>query len=153
MFGDARMVPILPCRDIDEVAGSWTALGLAVTYRQLRPNPYIALRRNAIELHYYGMEGWDPSGSHSTCSVVVDDTESLHRLFVSGFRERYGRVRLSGLPRITRPRRRANNAGLKAPASSPRLVTGSASAGDRMTSWSPGPSTTGRRGSRQVADR
>jgi hypothetical protein len=44
------MIRMLPCRDIDEVAAFWTALGMTVSYRQLRPNPYVALRRNAIDL-------------------------------------------------------------------------------------------------------
>jgi hypothetical protein len=108
----AHMVPMLPCGDIDEMAGFWTALGLAVAYRQVRPNPYLALRRNAIDLHYYGMDQVDPEQSHSTCSIVVPDTAPLYELFVQGLRARYGRVPLNGLPRITRPRHRANNAGL-----------------------------------------
>jgi hypothetical protein len=108
----AQMVPMLPCVDIDEMAAFWTALGLAVTYRQLRPNPYLALGRNAIDLHYYGMPGFDPEASHSTCAIVVPDTTGLYALFSEGLRERYGRLPMTGRPRITRPRPRANNAGL-----------------------------------------
>lgn len=106
------MVPMLPCSDIDEMAEFWTSLGLQVTYRQRRPNPYLALRRNGIDLHYYGMDGVDPDQSHSTCAIVVPDTAPLHELFTEGLRTRYGRVPMRGLPRITRPRQRANNAGL-----------------------------------------
>ena len=106
------MVPMLPCRDIDEMAEFWTALGLAVTYRQVRPNPYLALQRNGIDLHYYGMDLHDPEQSHSSCAIVVPDTAPLYELFVQGLRDRYDRVPLKGLPRITRPRHRANNAGL-----------------------------------------
>ncbi|MFJ3405206.1 hypothetical protein [Promicromonospora sp. NPDC090134] len=108
----AFMVPMLPCGDIDEMADFWTGLGLTVTYRQRRPNPYVALELGGIALHYYGMPDWDPELSHSTCAVAVPDTEPLHALFAAGLRERYGRVPVTGLPRITRPRRRANNAGL-----------------------------------------
>jgi catechol 2,3-dioxygenase-like lactoylglutathione lyase family enzyme len=106
------MIPMLPCRDIDEMAAFWTPLGLEVTYRQVRPNPYLALGRNAIDLHYFGMEGVDPQQSYSTCGIVVMDTEPLHELFAEGFRTLYGRVPVEGIPRMTRPRRRANNAGL-----------------------------------------
>jgi catechol 2,3-dioxygenase-like lactoylglutathione lyase family enzyme len=108
----ARMVPMLPCGDIDEMAEFWTSLGLTVTYRQLRPNPYLALRRNAIDLHYFGMDAIEPELSYSSCAIVVPDTAPLHALFVEGLRGRYGRLPLKGLPRITRPRQRANNAGL-----------------------------------------
>lgn len=109
---DAQMLPMLPCADIDELAEFWTALGLRVTYRQVRPNPYLVVERNALCLHYYGMPGHEPEASHSTCGLVVSDTEPLHELFAEGFRSRFGRVPLSGTPRMTRPRRRANNAGL-----------------------------------------
>ena len=106
------MVPMLPCGDIDEMAAFWTSLGLRVAYRQVRPNPYLALRRNAIDLQYYGLDHVDPEQSHSTCAIVVPDTTPLYELFVDGLRVRYGRAPLTGVPRITRPRKRANNAGL-----------------------------------------
>lgn len=108
----AVMVPMLPCGDTDEIADFWTGLGLNVTYRQRRPNPYLALELGGIALHYYGMPEWDPELSHSTCAVAVSDTEPVYALFAAGLRERYGRVPVTGRPRITRPRRRANNAGL-----------------------------------------
>jgi catechol 2,3-dioxygenase-like lactoylglutathione lyase family enzyme len=106
------MVPMLPCPDIDEMADFWTGLGLTVTYHQRRPNPYVALARGGIDLHYFGMDGVDPEQSYSTCGIVVPDTAALYQLFTDGLRARYGRVPVTGLPRITRPRRRANNAGL-----------------------------------------
>jgi hypothetical protein len=109
---DARMVAMLPCVDIDRTAQFWVALGLTVTYRQQRPNPFVALERGGIALQYYGLDGLEPDANHSTCGIVVDDTEPLHRLFIEGLVHTYGRVPLRGLPRITRPRRRANNAGL-----------------------------------------
>lgn len=112
VFSQAQLVPMLPCRDIDEIAEFWTALGLAVTYRQLRPNPYLAVGRGAINLHYYGMDGLDPDQNHSTCGIVVPDTAGLHEWLTGALRQRYGRIPLTGLPRITRARRRANNAGL-----------------------------------------
>lgn len=106
------MVPALPCADVDEIAEFWTSLGLSVTYHQLRPNPYVALARNGINLHYFAMAGVDPEQSYSTCMIVVSDTAPLYARFSEGLRERYGRVPISGQPRITRPRQRANNAGL-----------------------------------------
>lgn len=110
--GDAHMIPMLPCVDIDEIARFWTALGMRVTYRQTRPNPYVALGLGGIDLHYYGMPGHEPEQSHSTCGIVVSDTEPLHAQFAGGFRSAFGTIPQSGAPRMTRPRRRANNAGL-----------------------------------------
>lgn len=108
----ATMVPLLPCGDVGAMADFWVALGLEVTYRQERPNPYVALRRGGIELHYYGMPGWDPGQSHSTCVVAVSDTAPVHEAFAAGLRALHGRLPVAGAPRVTRPRRRANNQGL-----------------------------------------
>ena len=113
-FAGVVMVPMLPCGDVDEMADFWTALGLARTYRQVKPNPYIALARGGFELHYYAVTWakWDAAESHSTCGVQVPDTGALFEVFAAGLRERYGRLPMTGFPRITRPRPRANNAGL-----------------------------------------
>lgn len=108
----AHMIPMLPCGDIDEMADFWTALGLRVTYRQRRPNPYVAFGLGGIDLHYFGMPGHEPEDSWSTCGIVVPDTGPLYELFSAGLRTRHGRLPVSGLPRITRPRARPNNAGL-----------------------------------------
>ena len=108
----AVMVPLLPCGDVDAMADFWSGLGLTVTYRQRRPNPALGLALGGIAFQYYGMPDWDPEQSHSSCVVAVPDTEPLYDLFAAGLREQFGRLPVSGFPRITRPRRRANNAGL-----------------------------------------
>lgn len=108
---DATMVPALPCRDVDELRDFWTALGFDVTYSQLRPNPYVALRRGGVDLHYFGLDGLAPEDSYSTCIVLVDDTAPVFDALAAALRTRYGRLPLAGFPRITRPRRRANAGG------------------------------------------
>ncbi len=40
----AVMIPMLPCGDVDSMAGFWSALGLEVTYRQVRPNDASSMR-------------------------------------------------------------------------------------------------------------
>jgi hypothetical protein len=103
-----RMIPLMPCASIDEIADFAGALGFTVTYRQVRPNPYLALRREDIELHYFGMEGFRPEDSYGTCLVISPDPKRLFDAFADGLRFRYGRLPLAGFPRITRPRRRKN---------------------------------------------
>ncbi|MBD8077550.1 hypothetical protein [Cellulosimicrobium arenosum] len=109
-FG-ATMVPALPCPDVDAMRDFWVDLGLEVTYRQLRPNPYLAVQRGGFAIHYFGMAGVPPEDSYSTCLAVVDDTAPVFERFAAGLRARYGRLPLTGVPRITRPRRRANAGG------------------------------------------
>ncbi len=103
-----RTIPLLPCASIDEIAEFAVPLGFAVTYRQLRPNPYLALERADLAVHYFGIEGFRPEDSYGSCVVVVEDTEPLYDAFAAGLRAAYGRLPMSGFPRITRPRRRKN---------------------------------------------
>jgi hypothetical protein len=102
------MIPLLPCPSIDEIADFAAALGFAVTYRQTRPNPYLALRREDIDLHYFGMDGFRPEDSYGTCLIVAPDPKQLFDAFAAGLRSRYGRLPVEGFPRITRPRPRKN---------------------------------------------
>ncbi|USX48848.1 hypothetical protein [Lentzea sp. HUAS12] len=97
-------IPLLPCVDIDEMASFYEMLGFSVTYRQMKPNPYVALRREDLNLHFYGMEGHVPEQSHSTCVVIVEDTGPLFEAFAAGMRAVHGKVLISGIPRMTRPR-------------------------------------------------
>ena len=100
---------MLPCTSIDEMAEFGQLLGLQVTYRQVRPNPYLALEgADGLVLHYFALEGLAPEDSYSTCGVVVDDPGRLFDEFAAGLRAKYGKLPLTGYPRITRPRRRKN---------------------------------------------
>jgi hypothetical protein len=40
-----RMIPIRPCRSIDDQLSFYEALGFSVTYRQKAPNVYAAVQR------------------------------------------------------------------------------------------------------------
>ena len=103
------MVPLLPCVSIDEMADFGQLLGLRVTYRQIRPNPYLALEgEDGLVLHYFGLDGLAPQDSYSTCAVIVEDTGALFDRFATGLRSKYGKLPMTGYPRITRPRRRKN---------------------------------------------
>ncbi len=53
------------------------ALGFTVRYRQVRPNPYVALEGHGFPLHYYRLEGHRAEESYSTCGVVGADTGAL----------------------------------------------------------------------------
>ena len=99
-------IPLLPCRDIDEIASFYEMLGFSITYRQTRPNPYVCLRREDINLHFYGMDSHVPEQSHSTCVIIVEDTGPLFEDFAARTRAVHGKLLISGIPRMTRPRLR-----------------------------------------------
>lgn len=99
-------IPLLPCPSIDEIASFYEMLGFEITYRQTRPNPHVAVRRDDINLHFFGMDDYDPAQSYSTCLVIVADTGELFEAFAAGMRSVHGKVLISGIPRMTRPRLR-----------------------------------------------
>jgi hypothetical protein len=99
-------IPLLPCPSIDEIASFYEMLGFEITYRQTRPNPHVALKREDINLHFFGMDGYDPAQSYSTCLVIVPDTGELFEAFAAGMRSVHGKLLTSGIPRMTRPRLR-----------------------------------------------
>lgn len=101
-------IPLLPCRSIDEASEFYGMLGFRRTHHQTRPNPYIVMARDDWELHFFGVDGLEPEGNFGTCLVFVPDTGALWDAFAAGMREAHGKVLVSGLPRMTRPRKRAN---------------------------------------------
>ena len=101
-------IPLLPCRSIDEITEFYGALGFTTTYRQTRPNPYVCVRREDLELHFAGIEDFDPEKSYGSCVVIVPDTGTLHRAFADAMRAAHGKVLVSGIPRMTSPRQRKN---------------------------------------------
>ncbi|MEV0585229.1 hypothetical protein [Nonomuraea sp. NPDC050310] len=105
------VIPCLPCRFLDDILPFYAALGFELTYRQDRPNPYAALRREGIELHFFGLPEFDPEQSLGNVVVLVPDTEALHKAFAAGLRAAFGKIPVSGMPRMTRPRRMQGTAG------------------------------------------
>jgi catechol 2,3-dioxygenase-like lactoylglutathione lyase family enzyme len=101
-------IPLLPCRSIDEAGEFYRMLGFRRTYHQTRPNPYIVVARDDWELHFFGVDGLEPESNFGSCLVFVPDTGALWDDFAAGMREAHGKVLVSGLPRMTRPRKRAN---------------------------------------------
>lgn len=68
-------------------------LGFEQPYRQLRPNPYLALQRGAIGLGFFGIPGFDPADSYGSCLVTVPD---IGALFAAGMRAAHGKLLVSG---------------------------------------------------------
>ena len=94
------MIPLLPCRSIDDQIGFYESLGFEVTYRQKAPNVYASVQRGAIELHFFVLKGYEPAESYSTCYVLVSDVDGLYGDFRAGLKRSLGRVPSRGIPRI-----------------------------------------------------
>ncbi|MFK0009527.1 hypothetical protein ACIQTZ_20995 [Paenarthrobacter sp. NPDC090520] len=101
-------VPLLPCRSIDEIADFYQMLGFERTYWQTKPYPCVGLRREDLQLQFFGLDGFDPETSYGSCVVLVEDTMALYAAFAASMRRTHGKVLVSGIPRMTRPRKRKN---------------------------------------------
>src|SRR4051812_21255220 len=101
-------VPLLPCGSIDEIVEFYEMLGFTRTHYQVRPNPYVALRREDLHLHFFGIPGFKAEDSYGSCLVLVPGTGELFGAFAEGMRAVHGKLLVSGIPRMTRPRKRKN---------------------------------------------
>ena len=105
-------VPLLPCASIDDIETFYGVLGFSTTYKQRKPNPCVGLQREDLHLQFFEIAGFDPEQSYGSCLVITPDIAELHRAFAAGMRAAYGKVLVSGMPRMTRPRARKNADGL-----------------------------------------
>ena len=95
-------VPLLPCASLEETLDFWQALGFEVPFKQRAPNAYAIIRDADYELHFFDLKQLKPEDNFSTCLVVMDEIESVHRGFVERLRAALGKIPLKGFPRITR---------------------------------------------------
>jgi hypothetical protein len=95
-----KTIPILPCQTLPPVLDFYIALGFEVTYQQRSPNSYAVVERGGIELQFFAMKHYEPTGSVSTCYVMTDDVDGLYQAFRAGLRAAYGRIPTRGLPRV-----------------------------------------------------
>jgi hypothetical protein len=105
-------VPLLPCASIDDIETFYGVLGFSTTYKQCRPNPCVGLQREDLHLQFFEIAGFDPEQSYGSCIVLTQDIAELHRAFATGMRAAYGKILVSGIPRMTRPRARKNADGV-----------------------------------------
>ncbi|HKY53884.1 MAG TPA: VOC family protein [Anaerolineales bacterium] len=105
-MANERTYPILPCRELDESISFYESLGFKRTYRQVRPNPYAVVNLEDIQIHLFGMEGFNPKESYGSVIVAVPDPDNLYHDFAARLRKRYGKLPVAGIPRMTRPRKK-----------------------------------------------
>jgi hypothetical protein len=105
-------VPLLPCASIDDIETFYGVLGFRTTYKQRKPYACVGVEREDLRLQFFEIAGFNPEQSYGSCLVLTADIEGLHRAFAAGMRAAYGKVLVSGTPRMTRPRARKNADGV-----------------------------------------
>ncbi|WP_235619135.1 glyoxalase [Embleya scabrispora] len=104
MQANETTVPMMPCVAVEETAEFFQVLGFRVTYKQTKPYVYLSLEWSGLELHFRKPpKGLDPAEENSGgCLVWVDAVAPYHDAFTRALRAAYGKVPLTGRPRITR---------------------------------------------------
>jgi catechol 2,3-dioxygenase-like lactoylglutathione lyase family enzyme len=105
-MANERTYPCLPCGDMDESIAFYESIGFKKTYRQVHPNPYAVVALEDIQIHLFGMEGFNPAESYGSVIVAAPDPDSLYHDFAAGLRKIYGKLPVAGIPRILRPRKK-----------------------------------------------
>jgi hypothetical protein len=101
----ALTIPVLPSASMPETLAFYRTLGFEVTHEQTSPNIYAATHRGDVHLHFFGLKGLKPDDGYSTCLVIVPEVEQLYRTFAEALRLKYGKLPVSGFPRISRMRK------------------------------------------------
>ena len=96
-----KTIPIFPSRSIEVTWEFYRALGFEQAYWQKRPNPYLAVRRDDVELQFFGWRKHDPVASMNMCYIATTAVDDLYEAFRGGLKQALGRVPTRGLPRIS----------------------------------------------------
>lgn len=98
-----RTVPIFPCRSLEEVMIFYEAIGFKVTYLQTAPYGYLALKHDIAEISFYRAKKYDKNNQMYQVQVYifVDDVEAVYEEFITNFKNTYGKLYRTGLPRIS----------------------------------------------------
>lgn len=96
-MSDEKIIPILPCTSIKDTLEFYRALGFEVTYEQSQPNTYACVKYHDIRLDFFVKKNWNPAFVY----ISVTDVDKLHKAFVSGIKQTYGKMLSKGTPRIT----------------------------------------------------
>ena len=93
------MIPILPCRSIDDQIAFYESLGFEVTYRQKTPNVFASIQRGAIKIRFFVLKGYESAESYSTCYVWSRNRRPVCRLPVGTQAQPRG-IPTRGIPSI-----------------------------------------------------
>lgn len=99
-----KVIPILPCLNVSEQAEFFKSLGFEILVIIKSPNPYLAIKYDSLELHFYSSKRMNPKENPSMCYVSVDNVDSIYEAFTTSYKLNTGRVPRAGLPRFTKLR-------------------------------------------------
>jgi catechol 2,3-dioxygenase-like lactoylglutathione lyase family enzyme len=78
---DGLAIPTLPMSELRETQAFYERLGFHAAYWQMDPDQYLILRRDELEVHFFGLPGLDPMENFAGCYLRVDDVEGMNDEF------------------------------------------------------------------------
>jgi catechol 2,3-dioxygenase-like lactoylglutathione lyase family enzyme len=78
---DGVAIPTLPMSEMRETQAFYERLGFHTAYWHMDPAQYLILRRDELELHFFGLPGLDPMENVAGCYLRVEDVEGLNDEF------------------------------------------------------------------------
>lgn len=97
-----KIKPILPCPSIKEQVSFYESLGFKTIQIYTRPNPYVVVDYESLELHFYGTKRILPHENPQMCYIEVDDVNRVHEAFSDGLKRHLGKIPRTGIPRISK---------------------------------------------------
>lgn len=98
-----KVIPILPCRSVNEQLDFYQSLGFEMTYKQAMPNQYACVRHPIAELHFFVLKELDPAKNYSMCYVHVADVDAVYETFCESLKRNTNSIPARGYPKITKP--------------------------------------------------
>jgi catechol 2,3-dioxygenase-like lactoylglutathione lyase family enzyme len=78
---DGVAIPTLPMSELRETQSFYERLGFHTAYWQMDPDQYLILRRDELEVHFFGLPGLDPMENFAGCYLRVGDVEGINDEF------------------------------------------------------------------------
>jgi catechol 2,3-dioxygenase-like lactoylglutathione lyase family enzyme len=78
---DGVAVPMLPMSELRETQAFYERLGFHAAYWHMDPDQYLIVRRDDLELHFFGLPGLDPTENFSACYLRVEDVQGMNDEF------------------------------------------------------------------------
>jgi predicted enzyme related to lactoylglutathione lyase len=100
----AKVIPILPCTNINEQCAFYESIGFTTVAKYTAPNPYAVVQYDDITLHFWGSKKHIPEHNASCVFIEVDDVDTINELFCDNIKKATGKVPRTGFGRITQTR-------------------------------------------------
>jgi hypothetical protein len=100
----SKVIPILPCANINEQCGFYESIGFTATAKYTAPNAYAVVQFDDITLHFWGSRKHIPEHNASCVFIEVGDVDAINELFCANIKKATGKVPRAGFGRITQTR-------------------------------------------------